>query len=61
MSKKPAASGGSVKARVLVACVISGEQRKPDDVVELDETTLAVHVADVDPSPAAVKYAESLK
>lgn len=49
------------KARVLVATVIGGVECKPNDVVTLDDAGLATHAGQVDATPAAVKYAESLK
>lgn len=47
------------KARILRAC----QYGEPDDVVELsgDELAVAVDAGCVDPNPAAVAYAESLK
>ena len=47
------------KARILRAC----QYGEPDDVVELSDAELsaAVDAGCVDPNPAAVAYAESLK
>lgn len=49
----------ATKVRVLV----EGNYGKPDDVIELEGEELAVAVASgqVDPTPEAVAYAESLQ
>lgn len=63
MATKPKKSadlvGGVAKVRVLADCIFG----KCDDVVELaaDQLALAVEIGVVDPDPAAVAYAESLK
>lgn len=48
------------KARVLSVCEIGGNAYKPNDVAVFDDATIKAHAADLDASPAAVKYAESL-
>lgn len=52
----------ATKARVLCACVIAGEPRSPDDVVEVPANELAalVELSAVDPHADAVAYAEGL-
>lgn len=47
------------KARVLTACEIDGKAYKPNDVATFDDATIKGHAAELDASPAAVKYAES--
>lgn len=65
MAKKktaaPAAEG-SVKARVLTACVINGEGYKADDIAVIDAKAVEFHKAlgHIDDHPDAVEYAESL-
>lgn len=49
------------KARVLVDCEIDGKQYKPNDVATFDDATLKAHADQLDATPAAVAYAESLK
>lgn len=51
------ADAKKVKARVLVNC----EHGKPDDVIEIDADLAKSLEGVVDTTPAAVKYAESLK
>lgn len=46
-----------IKVRVLVECAIG----KPNDVIEIDAATLEAYSDCVDPHPASVKYAESLR
>ena len=60
MAKKPADSGGErVKVRVLVRCSWGA----PDEVVQLSaaDAEHAAQAGEVDPNPAAVAYAETLK
>lgn len=46
---------------MLVAGVIDGESRQPNDVITVDSETLNGNPGVLDADPAAVKYAESLK
>lgn len=57
----PPPAGKKVKARVLVASVIAGEHRQPNDVITVDAATLKGNAGALDADPAAVKYAESLR
>lgn len=59
MATKKAPPAGATKVRVLVDCSFG----KADDVVELlaDELDVALASGAVDPDPAAVAYAETLK
>lgn len=57
----PPPASKKVKARVLVASVIAGEQRQPNDVITVDAATLKGNAGALDADPAAVKYAESLR
>lgn len=49
------------KARVLVDCDIGGERYRANDVASVDDATLKARPNELDATPAAVKYAESLK
>lgn len=51
------AEAKKIKVRVLAAC----EHGAPNDVVELTSAEVKAAADNVDPDPAAVTYAESLK
>jgi hypothetical protein len=57
MAKTPKAPEGTVKARVLLKCSFG----EPNDVVEVDAEMAAASAGQLDASPEAVAYAESLK
>lgn len=48
------------KARALVDFDLGGKPVKANDVLSLSERELKAYAGNVDPSPEAVKYAESL-
>lgn len=56
MAKNPKPQEGIVKARVLLKCSFG----EPNDVVEVDAELAAASANQLDTSPEAVAYAESL-
>ena len=57
VAKPQVAASGRRKVRVLVACSVG----QPNDVIELSEAEIDALDGEIDPNPAAVEYAESLK
>lgn len=51
----------AAKARVLVAGIYGGKAYAANDVATFSPELLKAHKAELDASPAAVKYAEELK